>query len=322
MKKISDLFEVTYGVNLELNALKKDRNGVNFVSRTAKNNGVSAKVKLIDGINPIPAGTISVAGGGSVMESFLQPEPYYSGRDLYFLTPKIPMSDQVKLYYCVCIRANKYRYNYGRQANRTLKDILVPDISEIPAWTHSAELDRYQGADAPVTSVELALDVSSWGTFKYKELFIIERGRGPRKKDLNGKGKFPFVSASEYNNGITDYSDLAPYHKAGVITVARNGASVASAFYQEVPFHSTEDVHVFTPRFEMSKSVALFFCSLIKREKYRYSYGRKWGIGRMNETYIKLPITLNGKPDFVFMERYINSLPYSSQINVKLTSGP
>jgi hypothetical protein len=28
------------------------------------------------------------------------------------------------------INANKYKYNYGRQANKTLKDILIPD--EIP----------------------------------------------------------------------------------------------------------------------------------------------------------------------------------------------
>ena len=87
--KVSDLFWVNYGVNLELNALELDKNGINFVSRTAKNNGVSAKVKRINGVDPLPAGTITVAGGGSVMETFLQMVPYYSGRDLYYLTPKV-----------------------------------------------------------------------------------------------------------------------------------------------------------------------------------------------------------------------------------------
>jgi hypothetical protein len=85
---VNDIFEVKYGVNLELNSLELDPNGINFVSRTSKNNGVSAKVKRISGIEPIPAGTISVAAGGSVMESFLQPNPYYSGRDLYYLLPE------------------------------------------------------------------------------------------------------------------------------------------------------------------------------------------------------------------------------------------
>lgn len=136
MLKVSDLFDVKYGVNLELNALEKTEDGINFVSRTSKNNGVSARVAKLPNIEPIPAGTISVAGGGSVMESFLQTEPYYSGRDLYYLTPKIELSDQEKLYYCTCLRANKYRYNYGRQANRTLKDILIPTKDEIPNWVY------------------------------------------------------------------------------------------------------------------------------------------------------------------------------------------
>jgi len=134
MLKVNELFDVKYGVNLELNALQQTTDGINFVSRTAKNNGVSARVARLLDVDPIPAGTISVAGGGSVMESFLQTAPYYSGRDLYYLTSKVPLSDQEKLYYCACLRANKYRYNYGRQANRTLRDIFIPSPDEIPKW--------------------------------------------------------------------------------------------------------------------------------------------------------------------------------------------
>ncbi|WP_190238002.1 MULTISPECIES: restriction endonuclease subunit S [unclassified Rhizobium] len=132
--KVSKIFEVFYGVNLELNKLTIDPSGVNFVSRTANNNGVSAKVELIDGLEPIEAGVLTVAGGGSVLETFLQPEPFYSGRDLYCLRSKVELSVEQKIFYCMCIRANKYRFNYGRQANRTLKDLLIPDVSEIPNW--------------------------------------------------------------------------------------------------------------------------------------------------------------------------------------------
>lgn len=314
MIRLEDLFEVNYGHSLELNRLKISEDGVNFVSRTAKNNGVSAKVERVPYAEPTEIGVITVAFGGSVLETFLQPEPFYSGYHIGLLRPKTEMLDSVKLFYCACIRANKYRYNYGRQANRTIKDIFIPAPEEIPSWVYAVDLDCYQGADKPAKEENITLDVSCWSLFKYKDLFSIERGRGPRKNELNGKGRYPFVSASEFNNGITDYSDLEPFHNPGVITVARNGASVASAFYQEVAFHSTEDVHVFTPKFQMTRHVALFICTLIKKERYRYSYGRKWGIARMNETDIRLPITLDNTPDFDFMERYIKSLPYSSQI--------
>lgn len=136
--KVSDLFDVVYGSNLELNALEPDPDGVNFVSRTAQNNGVSAKVKYVSGEEPIDAGVLTVAGGGSVAETFLQPEPFYSGRDLFYLRPKVPMSVEQKLFFCMCIRANKFRFNYGRQANKTLRELLIPDIAEVPDWAGSA----------------------------------------------------------------------------------------------------------------------------------------------------------------------------------------
>lgn len=131
---LGSIFSVHYGVNMELNALKQDPDGINFVSRSARNNGVSAKVAPVAGVEPLSAGLMTVAGGGSVLETFVQPEPFYSGRDLYYLVPPKDMSLQEKLYYCMVIRANRYRFNYGRQANRTLKDIQIPARSEVPSW--------------------------------------------------------------------------------------------------------------------------------------------------------------------------------------------
>jgi hypothetical protein len=116
---VSQYFDVVYGVDLELVHLTQDSNGINFVARTSVNNGVVAKVKIIPDIKPNPSHTISVAGSGSVMESFLQNEPYYSGRDLFYLKPKIELTDKQLLFYCMCLKANKYKFNYGRQADLT-----------------------------------------------------------------------------------------------------------------------------------------------------------------------------------------------------------
>lgn len=142
--KVSDIFEVIYGSNLALNKLTKiskaDDNSVNFVSRTDRNNGISATVKRIKDKPPIPAGVLTVAVGGSVLETFIQMEPFYSGRDIYYLKPKYKMSLTEKMFYAFCIRANKYRYTYNRQANRTLKDIQIP--KKLPKWANSINLDK------------------------------------------------------------------------------------------------------------------------------------------------------------------------------------
>ncbi len=144
LQRVGDLFDLRYGPSLELVRLKRDPGptGVNFVSRTSKNNGVSGRVAVIDGIEPDPAGTLSVALGGSVLETFLQPEPWYSGRDMMVLTPKREMSDAEKLWWAMCIRANRYRFNYGRQANRTLPDLLIPN--HVPKWVETAPHDAVE----------------------------------------------------------------------------------------------------------------------------------------------------------------------------------
>lgn len=129
--KVRDLFQVKYGINMELNTcieVDDDEDAVNFVARTEINNGVSAKVKRVDGKEPQEAGLITCAGGGSVLSTFLQEEPFYSGRDLYILTPLYEMSKLAKLFCITVIKANRYRYSYGRQANVTLPylELLLP----------------------------------------------------------------------------------------------------------------------------------------------------------------------------------------------------
>ena len=133
---VSELFEIIYGTNLEMVRMTKCADGINFVSRTFKNNGVTARVARVVGIEPTSGGVLSVACGGSVLETFVQLDQFYSGRDLFFLKPKEPMCAEELLFYATCIRANKYRYSYGRQANKTLKDIAIPARQSIPNWIY------------------------------------------------------------------------------------------------------------------------------------------------------------------------------------------
>jgi hypothetical protein len=135
--RVCDIFDVVIGTDLKMVCMTKCPDGINFVSRTAKNNGVVARVAK-NGVKPIQGEIISVAGSGSVLESFVQIKPFYSGHDLFVLRPKLPMSIEELFFYATCIRANQSRYNYGRQANRTLKDLRIPARSAIPSWTYGS----------------------------------------------------------------------------------------------------------------------------------------------------------------------------------------
>lgn len=315
MTTINDIFEVHYGTNLELNALKRDADGINFVSRTAGNNGVSAKVARVSGLEPTPAGVLTVAGGGSVLATFLQPEPFYSGRDLYFLVPRITLSDQQKLYYCCCIRANRYRYNYGRQANRTLRAISVPAVDAIPNWVNEFEFTQFDGIGASAQTNAISLpDTSKWKKFKLDAIFELKKGKRIVKAKLQS-GEIPFITAIDSNNGRREFFSGPAIFDGNTITVNYNGNGVAEAFYQPVPYWACDDVNVLCPKFALNAKKAMFIATVIRREKYRFNYGRKWHLERMRESTIKLPITRTGEPDWQLMEDFISGLPFTSGIH-------
>jgi len=317
MKRLSEFFDVAYGHSLELNRLTplaREQGGLAFVSRTAANNGISAYVAPIDDEPPSPAGLLTCALGGSVLSTFLQEEPFYSGRDVALLRPLVPMTKVQLLFYCCCIQANRYRYNYGRQANRTLRHILLPALDELPDYVAQTDTARYDGCDRPAASVPApSIDTTGWAMFKLSALFDIRKGRRLTKANMQ-PGTIPYVGASDAGNGITATIGQSPIHKGETISVSYNG-SVAEAFYQPAPYWATDDVNVLYPKgFHLSPEAALFICAIIRLEKYRFNYGRKWHLERMRESTIKLPVTTTGMPDWDFMTRYIRALPYSSQM--------
>ena len=79
--KVKDIFHMEHGLNMELiNYVQTDSNeGINFISRTSKNNGISAKIFPVKNIEPHEGGVLTCALGGSVLSTFVQEEPFYSG---------------------------------------------------------------------------------------------------------------------------------------------------------------------------------------------------------------------------------------------------
>jgi len=311
MVTLSEIFNISYGNGFELNRLSPNSHGINFVSRTARNNGVSAKVDLLPDVAPFSAGLITVSLGGSVLESFLQTSEFYTGYHIFCLTPKIELSEKQKLFYCLCIRANKYRYSYGRQANKTLPDILVPSVDEIPDWAEKTKMPSMPSKKS-ILNKHHHLNISRWKYFNYEELFDIRKGKRLTKENMI-EGKTPFIGSIDSNNGYREYIGQKPIHTGNTITINYNG-SVGESFYQPKSFWASDDVNVLYPKFEMNKYIAFFLVTVIRLEKFRFNYGRKWETERMKESKMKLPIDTKGNPDFSFMEEYVKSLPYSSSL--------
>ncbi len=140
---LTDVFSIEHGSKMDLNKMERcspdDTDAVVFVGRSGERNGLSAFVRRLEDKEPYHAGSISVALGGSALSSFVQPREFYTAQNIDVLTPLGDMSMDVKLYYCLCIEANRFRYTtFGREANRTLKFLSVPAVDQVPGWVEGA----------------------------------------------------------------------------------------------------------------------------------------------------------------------------------------
>lgn len=287
---LSELFDVVYGNKFDLcNMPAADADYVNFVSRTAYNNGVSARVGRVPGAKPYPAGCITVALGGAILSSFTQVSEFYTAQNVAVLRPKTSMSLGTLLYYCAAISANKFRYSaFGREANRTLRTLLVPPLDAVPLWANAALPAEKKSLAAGLASfTEENIDTAKPERMKSRtvsdllcvhELFDITRGTN---LDLNALQQvddgIPYISCTGSNNGVLAKVAAVPGVEplpAGCLTVALVGNAMAS-FIQEKPFYSAQNIAILTPREPMTQSVLLYYAACLRLNQFRFSYGRK-----------------------------------------------
>jgi len=326
---ISDIFDVKYGVNLELNTCEESLSGINFVARTAENNGVSAKVKKIDSVEPQSPGLISIAGGGSVLSTFLQKEPFYSGRDLFTLKAKDNISDEAKLFIITVIVSNKYKFNYGRQANKTLPNLVLklpvdskgnPDYRFMEDYIKSLHYKMLTTKNN-VDNVS-ALDVHNWKEFRFGDLISdIYKAKAINKDDLvvaeGDAVPIRYITRTGENNGCElladkDFVDASFIEEGNAITI---GDTTATCFYQANEFITGDHMVVIRANEWLNQYTGLFIVAMLTNEQYKYSYGRAFLKEKIKDTIIKLPVDSRGIPDWQFMEDYIKSLPYGDRLN-------
>lgn len=220
--------------------------------------------------------------------------------------------------------------NYGSLTD----EIFVDKIKNYIACGIIHDFPRAESEDlsAPL-SIHINLsDTDKWKEFRYDKIFKICKGFYNKKPDDETGKEIPFIGATDNNNGITHYyskRDIEISSKTGkepnhalskklfqdcCITVSNNG-SVGYAFYQPKVFTCTHDVNpLYLKDYHLNVYIALFLCTIIELEQFRWAYGRKWRPKRMPSSIIKLPVTNSGEPDWDYMERYIKGLPFSSSL--------
>lgn len=331
---LTELFEITMGNKLDMNKMTFDAPEVNFVGRSSSNNGVAAKVDRIAGLEPYPSGDITVALGGSLGTSCLQFEPFYTSQNVAVLHALEPMSIQAKLFICSVIMFEcRYKYSaFGRELNVHIRDDFNLELPVTPSgdpdWAFmEAYIDGLHSK--PVTtgirSVNVPLDIQNWKEFLVDDVLKIINGKGITIDEIaEHPGDLEAVQSGEENMGVLglisrEYCDEMDYKRVDepCLTVARSGTSGYVAYHPNgCVVGDSAKILLLKDSSAKNVYVYLFVRTILEANRYKYCYGRKVTEDGYKNVMIKLPVKSDGSPDWVWMEQYMKSLPYSDRINL------
>lgn len=165
------------------------------------------------------------------------------------------------------------------------------------------------------------IDISEWKLFPLNKLFNIEQSKGDNQAKKLEEGDIPLVSSgTSLGNGICKYikngDGKSELFAGNIITVDMFG----KAYYQEKEFFAVSHgrITMLTPRFKMSKYVALFIVSVLDKilnEKYA-PYGVMCTKTALLSSDIYLPALTEDTPDWEYMENYIKEMFNKTQLMV------
>lgn len=229
------------------------------------------------------------------------------------------------LFIATALCQERPKYSFGRKWKTHLKDTVIKlpqTIEGFPDWDFMEQYIKslkYKPLTTQNSHPQHPLNIDNWQEFRLDDLFSeIYKAEAHVKGDLEfvespGTNTIKFISRTEMNNGCDCYlpnNGISGIENGNAITI---GDTTATCFYQKDEFVCGD--HIVVCRAEwLNLYTGLFLVSLLKREKYKYNYGRAFKMDLISNTKVKLPTKSDGTPDFNYMEHYMKSLPYGDRI--------
>lgn len=343
MVRLKDIFYFKHGIASHSIKLYKNRTSEDYIPyfRPSKSslNVVAGYVKKSE-IKPMYVFSkeslyIGTDGQGSHSYAYVSSCQFVPNSNILVLEPKVNIDIKQKLFYATAVTSNRWRFSYGRKPKAyRLKELKVPAPEELTEYSIKIKLLAMPTKE-PYHYKEVSLNDRKWEWFKMKDIFMIEKGFYNRKPAADSDGEIPFIGATRCNNGVSSYHTLETIEqstktgnesnhpinekifKGGEYITLSNDGSAGYAFYQPRDFtcsHSVNSIRIKEKKIPMNPFIAMFLCTVMDLERFRWGYGRKSRINRMLQSKIKLPATPYSTPDWPFMEHYVKSLPYSKNL--------
>ena len=328
--RLGDLFDVvptkgknTYGL--------EDGCDLAYIAASRENNGVNRMIAKDNMADFISAGNCLVfIHIGDAAAGFC----HYVRDDFVGMAGKTScgylknhvMTETLGLFLAGVIRnVNEGLYSFGESwtGNRLMDTMLPlpatpdgqPDWSYMDAYMSEVLKKEEVFAEhlASLTAEAVAdghkLDTSGWKAFRIEELFEVLLAKGDIQPKQVADGTIPLVSAGNEDNGIVSFIDAAgdgvsEMFPAGCITVSMFGR----AFYQPACFYAVSHgrINVLRAKIEFSSIVGAFLAACLSHMLgSKYDYATMCTQKKLVSEEIYLPVTVDGQPDWAWMEQYM-----------------
>ena len=172
---------------------------------------------------------------------------------------------------------------------------------------------------AKLNNKKYSLDTNKWKYFNIEDIFSIKSTKGTTTNELVEGYEIPYIAAKKTLNGLEmmcSKEENEQFISEGncIVFIQLGAGSAGYTTYQEDDFIGMSGKTSCGYNDNLNKYNALFLVTILDQERPKFSFGRSWTGDRLKLTKIKLPVDKNKNPDWQFMEDYIKSLPYSSNL--------
>ena len=351
---LKDIATLTNGNKFDKNKMSHDNPSINFVSRTGFNNGISDFVDKIEGAEPYPAGTITLALGGSVGSTFVQPQPFYTGQNVGVIEFE-NKSEKMKQFVAVVLNKvcstqfsafkNEINKHFKRDlaiplplkpsadpSNYTQQDIDWNYMETVMSRVTTRAKERLANLPQPTDKKKTPVDTSAWGEFDIIALFDIINTKSIRQSDVqdqlqSNNGSTPYITASDKNNAILAHIDCPQewIDKGNCIFI---GGKTTTITYQAQDFCSNDSHNLalyLKNEQARTKYIQLYLASILKKAFAKYHWGNALSKIKIKAESIKLPLKPSADPsnytqqdiDWGYMENFMKTIEEKAHERLK-----
>lgn len=298
---IDKLFKIVYGQKEYHNKERLEGTEGNniLISSSGVNNGLYGFFDIKPGFQ---APVISVQGYGTIGHAFVQEYDCSIDDHMLILIPKIKITLEELFQVAFQIRLTKWKYRYGRG--------ITPDrlkYEKIKILKSRIRYKQFAANILPKATRRVSVKRKKVKLVPITDLCDINREYYYYVEEVDKtKEVVPYITTSEYDNGVGAFCNEEPIFKKRSLTVSLDGKCGLS-FYQITDFISGEKTAVLTAKDNIDNATLIYIGMIIRSISWRYNYCRKLSMERLVKMEIPMPINEKGNFDFEYIEKLIKN---------------